>query len=112
MVKQGLWAGMLEDGCGRRGLWKSVLPFFFVHLDYFIIFSVALLFCCVCEYRFVISVYFLFFNRLDLLEQFYIHSKIKQKLQSWGARLAHSVQHVTLDLRVMSSSPILCVEPT
>ena len=96
--------------------------FFLVHLDYFIIFSVALLFCCVCEYRFVISMYFLFFfflpdsllffNRLDLLEQFYIHSKIKQKLQSWGAWLAHSVQHVTLDLRVMSSSPMLGVEPT
>lgn len=34
--------------------------FFLVHLDYFIIFSVALFFCCVCEYRFVISVYFLF----------------------------------------------------
>lgn len=30
----------------------------------------------------------------------------------WGARLAPSVEHVTLGLRVVSSSPMLGGEPT
>ena len=44
---------------------------------------------------------------------FCLNEKPPSKVESlWGAWMAQLVEHVTLDLRVMSSSPTLGMEPT
>ena len=37
--------------------------------------------------------------------------ELKQEGRAWGAWMAPSVEHVTLDFRVVSSNPTLGVEP-
>lgn len=40
------------------------------------------------------------------------HLQLLIKKLDWGAQLAQSVEHATLDLGVLSLSPTLCVEIT
>ena len=48
----------------------------------------------------------------ELLNDLYLRNSVLRSTDSWGAWLAHSVDHATFDLRVVSSSPTLGIEFT